>query len=38
VVANMMMVPIVQTAHASCIHSPKGDVACSGGAPPPLAF
>ena len=30
-VANMMMVPIVQTAHASCIHSPKGDMACSGG-------
>ena len=30
VVANMMMVPIVQTAHASCITSPKGETACSG--------
>src|SRR5919197_5291712 len=30
IVVSMMM-PIVQTAHASCITSPKGDIACSGG-------
>ena len=31
IVVSMMMPTIVQTAHASCISSPKGDVACSGG-------
>ena len=25
--------PIIQTAHAKCITSPKGDQACSGGSP-----
>jgi hypothetical protein len=31
IVVSMMTPTIIQTAHASCIISPKGDQACSGG-------
>ena len=33
VVVIVSVNPIIQTAHAKCIASPKGDQACSGGSP-----
>ena|SRR5918911_1186032 len=36
IVVSVMMPTIVQTAYASCISSPKGDVACSGGSTPSI--